>query len=121
MKKAVVLLAVFFVSFGAFAQEKTTEEKATEMTERMKEQIGFNEETEKKVQEINLDFVTKTEEIKEKDSGRMTKFKELKALGEERETQLKEVLTEEEFEAFKDHKTENRKEMKQRFKANRSK
>ncbi len=121
MKKTLMWITVLFLSLGAFAQEKTTEERATEMTEKMKEQIGFNEDTQKKVQEINLDFVTKTEEIKKTDSSRMTKFKELKTLGEERESQLKEVLTEEEFDAFKEHQSENRKELKQRFKANRNK
>lgn len=121
MKNVLLLLSVFFVNIGIFAQEKTTEEKATQLTERMKEQIGFSDETKEKVQEINLGFAKKTEEIKAGSSSKLTKVKELKTADEERDAKLKEVLTEEEYKKFKDKKSDNRKEMKERFKANRSK
>ncbi|MDK2772641.1 MAG: hypothetical protein KYX68_10510 [Flavobacterium sp.] len=121
MKKIIILLLMLIVNIVTFAQEKTADEKATELTKKMKEQVGFKDEVTEKVQAVNLEFVKKTEEIKASDSGKMSKMKEFKAADENRDTKLKEVLSEDEYAKFKDKKSDNRKELKERFKANRNK
>ncbi|WP_053971413.1 hypothetical protein [Mangrovimonas sp. ST2L15] len=116
-----IFLAIVMLFVGkSYAQDQTPEEKATALTENMQEQIGFSDETYKKVYEVNLTFATKTQSLKTQDLSKMKKFQALKDLDEERDTSLKQILTEDEYDAFQDHKKENRKTMKEKFKASRS-
>ena len=104
---------MFFAIIG-YSQEKTLEDKATILTKDMKAKIGFNEDAYTKIYPINLHFLNEVETLKKKAS-RAEKFKKLKQLDEQRDTELKKILTEEEFKKFKDYKIENRKKIKNRF------
>lgn len=117
MKTKIAFSLFFFIfSFSVFAQEKTNEQMAEEMTKHMKSQIDFNDENYDKIYQINLDFVSQTAELKsDTQLGKIEKVKKLKELDENRDKQLKEVLTEEEYKKFQDNKSENKKTMKERF------
>ena len=114
-----VSIALLFVN-QTFSQENTLEDKAATLTQNMQEQIGFSDEVAEKVYDINLEFVTKTDELKQSDTSKFKKFKSLKKLDENRDKALKDVLTKEEYETFKKNKSENRKTFKEKIKESRN-
>lgn len=118
MKKIFIttFLLALFASNTGFSQDKSVEEKAKDLTEKMKTQINFSDDKFEKVNAINIAFFEKTESLKSSGESKMNKMKNLKKLDEEREEQLKNVLSEEEFKAFKENKSENRKAFKEKFK-----
>lgn len=109
------LLALFASNIG-FSQNKSAVEKAKDLTEKMKTQINFSDDKFDKVNAINIVFFEKTDALKSSGENKMNKMKSLKKLDEERDEQLKNVLSEEEFKAFKESKSENRKAFKEKFK-----
>lgn len=113
---------VLFVLLGnfAFSQEISNEDKAIEMTQNMQEQIGFSDEAYAKVYDVNLEFVNKTQELKQRDVSKFKKFKALKKMDDKRNKDLKDVLTKAEYELFEKNKSDNRKAFKDRLKDTRS-
>ncbi|MCG2792639.1 MAG: hypothetical protein L6262_03700 [Weeksellaceae bacterium] len=118
MKKYQLFFTVilFLCSFKGFSQNKTTAEKADELTKNMKSQIKFVNEKQDAVYAINLDFVTKLEQLKSQEGSKLTKIQNLKKLDSERDIQLKKVLSADEFKLFTDNKSKNRKTFKEHFK-----
>ena len=113
------LAFIMLFSAGAFAQERTTEEKAKEITEKMKADLSLSGSQPDRVYAINYDFVQKVEKGKAEEASRRDKLKKLKALDEERDAALKEVLTSEQFEKFESGKKEKRQKLKEDFKQRR--
>jgi len=111
----VALLTLISSTINAQEKQKTPEEKATLMTQTLKEQIQFSDEKEEEVYEINLKFVNDLKTVKEKDISKYKKVKELKALDNERNNALKDVLTEGEYKLYKDNKPKNRKAFREKF------
>lgn len=118
--KAVITVMLLVFTTYSFSQDKTAEEKALEITKNMKEQINFSDDKEAKVNAINLDFINQTEKIKTEEISKISKFKSLKKADEERDIKLKEILSKEEYELFKDNKSKNRKKIKDKIKESRN-
>lgn len=117
--KKIFFTALFFTLISSnigFSQNKSAADKAKDLTEKMKSQINFSDDKFEKINTINLAFFEKTETLKSSGESKMSKMKSLKKLDEERDEQLKNVLSEEEFKAFKENKSENRKAFKEKFK-----
>lgn len=112
--------AIMLVCAPAFAQEKaqqkTPEEKAKMMSDKMKTELVLNDEQYQKVQEINLDFATKTKDIKKEGSDKSAWIEKIKPLEEERTTALKGVLTPEQFTKYESLKEAMKGKMKDKQK-----
>lgn len=118
--KILIVLGCMLLGSYSFSQDDmSNEERATETTKMMQTQIGFNEETYAKVYDVNLQFVTKNQELKQSDVSKFKKFNALKKHDKERNKALKDILTKDEYKAFKKHKSDNRSAFKDRFKATR--
>jgi hypothetical protein len=98
-----------------FAQDKTNEERAKALTQKMKENLSLKDDQYEKVYTINLAFVNKATQVKESSGGRLGKARKLKDADGERDKMMKGVLTEEQYKKYKEQKAENRKEMKKRY------
>lgn len=119
MKISTLLSVLFlFIAGSSFAQDKSADDKATALTDRMKTQLTLNDDQYKQVYDINVDFVTKLGTVKEDGGSKMSKFKKLKSIDGDRDAALKKVLTEQQFKDFQTQKKENRAEMKERYKNN---
>ncbi len=117
MKNSILIIMGFlFLGGHAFSQDKSNEEKVTDVTKQMQSQIGFNDETYTKVYDVNLEFVTKIEKLKNSDDFKITKFRALKEYDEKRKKDLKSVLTKEEYKEFEKHRSENMAVFKGRLK-----
>lgn len=118
--KNITLVLLVLLGNFAFSQEISNEDKAIEMTQNMQEQIGFSDEAYAKVYDVNLEFVNKTQELKQRDVSKFKKFKALKKMDDKRNKDLKDVLTKAEYELFEKNKSDNRKAFKDRLKDTRS-
>lgn len=118
--KNITLVLLVLLGNFAFSQEISNEDKAIEMTQKMQEQIGFSDEAYAKVYDVNLEFVNKTQELKQRDVSKFKKFKALKKMDDKRNKDLKDVLTKAEYELFEKNKSDNRKAFKDRLKDTRS-
>ena len=117
-----VLLVVFVLgSADTIAQEQDKEpmppdERAAKLTDWMKTNLQLTAEQGKPVQEINLKYAIKTEELRNTDEPRKEKFKKLKGYNEEKDQELKKVFTEEQFKLYLAKKEEVKEEFKAKAK-----
>lgn len=116
MRLALFTLLVLSMQF-IYAQDKSNEERAKTLTERMKQNLSLNDDQYEKAYTINLAFVNKATQVRNSGGGRLGKARKLKEADGERDKMLKGVLTEEQYKKFKEQKAENRKEMKKKMEA----
>jgi hypothetical protein len=103
------------ISGASFAQETKKEQAAKMLTDTMKTQLSLNDDQYKQVYDINLDFISKLGAAKQDAGGKMAKFKKMKEVDQDRDAAMKKILTEDQFKSFQEHKKENRKELKDRY------
>jgi Spy/CpxP family protein refolding chaperone len=108
VSKVVSFLLIMMISFNLFAQQggkggdfmkATPEERAKRLTEMMKEKLKLTPAQEPKVSAINLKYAKKNEEIK-KISDTATQRKTLRDNNKLKDTELKGVLTPEQFASY---------------------
>jgi|ADGO01.1.fsa_nt_gi hypothetical protein len=110
-----VLVPLFVMSFTVmYAQDKSNEERAKMLTERMKENLSLSDDQYGKVYNINLAFINKATQLKNSGGGRLAKARKLKDADSERDKMLKGVLNDEQFKKYKQQKENNREELKKR-------
>lgn len=111
MKK--ILLAIMLFSFAlGFSQD---DEKYKELLEKQIETLQLTGEKKGAFIEISDKYYEKIKAVQESEGSRMSKFKALKAIQDGKNEELKLLLTEEEFGAFKELQKENRSMLKERY------
>jgi hypothetical protein len=90
---------------------KTSEERAQQWTEWMKKELSITAEQEPGVQEVNMKYAQKAEELKAREGTKMEKFKELKAIDEAKDGELKSILSEEQFKVYQQKKEARQRKM----------
>lgn len=117
------LIAFLIFSFASSAQsaktEKTPEERAKAITEKMKTTLELTDEQYKKIYDINLKYATNNNEIIHSPSSRMSKLKSLKATNKDKTKEIKPVLTEAQFNQYKAMQKELKSEAKKAYKEKR--
>ena len=92
------------------------DEKYAEILEKQIEALQLTGEKKDAFVEISDKYYEKIKATRESEGSRMTKFKELKSIQDSKNEELKELLSEEEFKAFKELQKENRAMLKDRYK-----
>jgi len=113
------LFALGSADCGAQEQEKEPmppDERAAKLTDWMKTNLQLTADQEKPVQEINLKYANKTEELRNSDEPRKEQFKKVKAYNEEKDAELKKLFTEEQFKLYQAKKEEVKEEFKTKAK-----
>jgi Spy/CpxP family protein refolding chaperone len=99
-------------SIGAFAQFSgttyTPEQRAQIQNDWMNDNLQLTDEQFGKVSDLNLEYAQKMEEVKTI-QGKLNKLKKAREIAVEKDKQLKEVLTKEQFDLFQEKKSELRK------------
>ena len=118
MKKITVLIFAAFMLIGFTANahvKKSAEERAEKLTKEMVAKLSLDASQEQKIAAINLNYAKKNDELmtaKKDDKAAMRKsFKEQQ---ENKEKELKEVFTDEQFKLWKETKTEKKDEFKKK-------
>ena len=110
-----VLVPLFVLSFGVLhGQDKSNEERAKALTEKMKADLTLSDDQYEKTYTINLAFINKMTQLKNSGGGRLAKARKLKDADGERDKMLKGVLTDEQYKKYKEQKSSNREELKKR-------
>jgi hypothetical protein len=97
----------------------SADERAAKLTEWMKENLQLTADQEPKVQEINLRYANKTEELRNSPDSRSQKFKKVKSYNDAKDDELKKLLTEQQFQTYQAKKEEVKEEFKAKAKEKR--
>lgn len=84
------------------------EEMAKRQTEMIKEATGIDDAIAKKVHEVNLKYANQTAELRKKYSSREEMREPMMKMREQRDAELKTLLTEEQFTKYKEKQEEMR-------------
>jgi len=107
------------ISATVLAQSKLTDEQNKEAKakyQEYKQQLNLNEDQSKKVDVINTTYFQGIAELKTSDAPKLSKYRKFKSLSSERDKQMKDVLTKDQYKTYK----EQQKEMKDEFKERRA-
>src|SRR5262245_45597274 len=113
----VVLLLTTITASHASAQSKMTEEQKQEARAKYKEykeKLNLTEEQSKKVDAINTTWFEGIAALKNSNEPKMAKAKKFKSLNAQKDSQMKEILTKEQFKIYKQQQKEMKEEFKQR-------
>ena len=115
MIKVALFSALFMlVSLSSYAQRgggdrPSPEERAKQLTTQMAEHLDLSEDQVKKVEEINLSYAKKMMEAREAaQSDRSAMRSKMESMTEDRNKDLKEILTEEQFESLEEMRSERK-------------
>jgi Spy/CpxP family protein refolding chaperone len=118
--------AAFMLPLNSYAQNNTgeqfrkhrgnttPEERADFQTNRMKDLLNLSDEQTEKVREINLKYAKENQEVFKSEATREEKRDKLRDLHEQKENELKAVLSEEQYEKFRSERNEMWEHMKKR-------
>jgi Spy/CpxP family protein refolding chaperone len=98
------------------AQSKLSDAQKTEWKQRFKtfhEELKLTPEQEPKVRGIDSVYLSGLAALKNSTADKITKFRQWKSLSATRDSQMKNVLTKEQFDTFEKFKAEMRREMQQ--------
>jgi hypothetical protein len=113
-----LLVVTLLVFSGVHSQKKTSstpEERAGKITEWMKTNLQLNDDQVTQVQNINLKYANKTQELQTASMSRKQKLKVLKDNDQVKDAELKNVFTADQYNAYQAKKDEIRKQMKEKM------
>ncbi|PJJ80043.1 hypothetical protein [Mucilaginibacter auburnensis] len=125
MKKTLLicLVTAFFGLSQAKAQSKLTAEQRTELLNRFKtyrEKLNLSEQQAPQVRSIDSVYLTGLVALKQSSDRRLAKFQKMKQLTATRDTEMKKVLTADQFKTYATFKDEMRDELKELRQANKN-
>ena len=118
--QSVLLVALFIVlsSVNVYAQKgkkKSPEEIAKQQTEWMTKELKLDEKQQQKIAKINLDFSKKIDETRKEYSGNREAMQSaMKVHRKEKDKEMKEALTNEQYELYKEKLAERRNNFKKK-------
>lgn len=106
---SLIIVLTLAISCQAQTQtgQKTPAERAAFQTEWMKENLGLNDEQEPVIDALNLEYANKMETVKQI-NGKLAQLKAAKSISEEKDSKLKNILSQAQFQAYLDKKQELR-------------
>ncbi|SDQ25877.1 hypothetical protein [Flagellimonas zhangzhouensis] len=113
MKKLMFAL-MFCVSILGFSQE--SDEEFAAVLDHQIETLQLTGEKKEAFVEISNKYFEQFKSTRESEGSRLTKMKALKTIQDNKNEELKQLLSESEFESFKEMQKENRSKLKERYK-----
>ncbi len=115
MKRIILFVTVLAFATLTYAQkpanQATPEQRATQITKKMTQELGLNATQEAKVKEISLAAAKRNDAIKQQQKDVKTQLKESETT---RDADLQKVLTTEQFAKYKQQKEAKKQEMLQK-------
>ncbi len=115
------LYSLMLFSHALIAQhplrEKPASERAAAQTQRMKTSLRLDSAQTDKIALINLRYAQKMDPVMQGNGSRLSKLKAARTMQKEKEAELKQVLTKEQFKQFKEQQQAVRDEIKERRKS----
>ena len=124
MKNVLKVASILFFAVGLTVSGKaqtealaSPEERAQMQTAIMTEVLTLTEDQVLLVEDINLKYSEKVEEIRKEDTNRREKFKAVRQLMKEKDAELKKVFTETQYSVYQEKKAALREKIKERRKS----
>jgi len=112
--------AALTLSVSAKAQSadsaRTTEGRASALTEKMKTELSLTDDEYPKVLAINLKYAQKNEEIFQGSEGRFAKFKSLRSSQKEKNKEMKAVLDKDQYKKYEEMTEEMKAKAREQYK-----
>ncbi|MGA8178680.1 MAG: hypothetical protein WB792_01375 [Desulfobacterales bacterium] len=120
-----LVLATFILPLTGYSQDRgkqfrghfkntTPEERADFQTDRIKTLLNLSDEQTAKVREINLKYAKENQELFNSDVTREEKKNKMREIYEQRQNELKTVLSNEQYEKYQSEKKEMKKRIRER-------
>lgn len=111
MKKLVIICASLLVFSGAYAQNHAhtklpASERAAHQTEWMKNNLQLSGDQLSKVQDVNMRYATKMDDIRSSTQTKMEKKAAAKELSDQKDGELKGIFNENQYSAYRAKKME---------------
>ena len=123
VRRHAILIALLLFSFlNSTAQDKSIPpagDRAAKLMEWMKTNLQLTDEQLPKVQDINLKYANKADELRKSSAGRRQKLQTLKADNKTKDGELKTILTPSQYQIYEAKKAELQKQFKEKAKGNR--
>ncbi len=94
--------------------ETSPEERAEMQTNNMKEKLSLSEDQYQQVYDINLKYAHKMQNIYNADQGKLHRLKSMKAVSEDKDGEMKRVLSSQQYEAYREQKEKMKEGAKER-------
>lgn len=119
--KILLLLAVIVMTSTVKAQtgSRLTEEEKAEARvryETYQERLNLTEKQSEKVEEINMIYFEGLSELRKSNKTRLVKYREWKTLSKTRDKEMKTVLDDQQYEAYKEFQAEMKEDFKEKRK-----
>lgn len=119
--KILLLLAVIVMTSTVKAQtgSRLTEEEKAEARARYEtyqERLNLTEKQSEKVEEINMIYFEGLSELRKSNKTRLVKYREWKNLSKTRDKEMKTVLDDQQYEAYKEFQAEMKEDFKEKRK-----
>ena len=112
-----IFLSLIFALTNVFAQhelkEMPADQRAKLQTERMTTSLKLDAGQTEKVGQINLKYAQKMDPVIQGTRSKMSRFKAFKSINKDKEAELKEVLTTQQFEQFQKQQQEMKNKLKE--------
>ena len=116
LSQLIMLLLFVFVNTSSYSQQKdipSASERATKLTDWMKTNLQLTDDQVPKVQDINMKYANKMEELKNNAAGKRQKLLTLKENDKAKDAELKQVFTDSQYKTYMTKKKELKKQLKQ--------
>ena len=125
--KNIRVFVLLFIALVASALQSSAQDKsippaadrAAKLTEWMKTNLQLSDEQLPKVQDINLKYANKADEIRSLSMGKRQKLQKLKAEGAAKDQELKAILNADQYKIYESKKQESQKQFKEKAKQRR--
>lgn len=121
MKKLLMIGCMVILATSSYAQSRMTEKEKEEAIERHRiymERLNLTEEQKPQVEEINMRFFEGVSNVKKSGSTKLDKFRTFKSLSSARDSEMKKVLTKQQYAIYKENQEEQREKFKERRRQN---
>lgn len=119
LSQLTMLLLFVFANTSIYSQQKDTpsaSERVAKLTDWMKTNLQLTDEQVPKVQDINMKYANKMEELKNSAAGKRQKLQTLKNNDTAKDAELKQVFTDSQYKTYMTKKEELKKKMKEELK-----
>jgi hypothetical protein len=105
----------------AFMNETTPEERAELQTNYMKESLALTSDQEIKIQDLNLKYAKKMQDVYNTPDRKFQKLKRMKGVSTEKDQEMKSILNPDQYATYEKNKEEMKEKMRSRAKERRNK
>jgi hypothetical protein len=113
--KQFLFICLLAISTSSMAQ-RDADSSARKLTDKMNTQLTLSTDQYSKVYDVNVRFANELSTEKASGASKMALLKKMKSLDKQRDKELKDILSKEQYDIYSGNKKDNRKQLKAAYK-----